>query len=78
MKRKKLFWSPLVAALFSTVILYTIGNIYDISFLSWNFYQENPAEGVIFEAGGSVIPVISGFIIGFITERILKNKKKQS
>lgn len=76
--KKKLFWFPLLTALLSTVILYSIGNIYEISSLSWTFYQENPSKGVIFEAGGSIVPIIIGFIIGFITERILKNKHKSS
>jgi len=74
--KKKLFWFPLLAALLSIGILYTIGNVFEISFLIWNFYEENPSEGVIFEAGGSVVPIIIGFIVGFITERILKNKHK--
>ncbi|MDX8366595.1 hypothetical protein [Cytobacillus sp. IB215665] len=76
--KKKLFWFPLLAALISVGILYTIGNIFEISFLSWQFYKENPSEGVIFETGGSFIPIIIGFIVGFITERILKNKHKRN
>lgn len=50
--------------------------MFNISLLSWSFYIENPSEGVSFEAGGSLIPVIIGFIVGFITERILNNKYK--
>ncbi|AXI09257.1 hypothetical protein CUC15_10085 [Oceanobacillus zhaokaii] len=76
--KKKLFWFPLLASLLSIGILYTIGNIFEISFLSWNFYKENPSEGVIFETGGSVIPVIIGLILGFITELILKSKHKRN
>ncbi|WP_338473042.1 hypothetical protein R4Z10_10140 [Niallia sp. XMNu-256] len=75
---KKGIWFPLLAALLSMGILYTIGNIFDISFLSWSFYKENPSKGVLFEAGGSLIPVIIGIIVGFITERILKNKHNSS
>ena len=76
--KKKIFWFPLLAALLSMGFLYAIGNIFEISFLSWNFYKGNPSEGVLFEAGFSVIPVIIGFIIGFITERILKIKHKDN
>ncbi|RLL39984.1 hypothetical protein D8M04_19560 [Oceanobacillus piezotolerans] len=76
--KNKLLWFPLLASLLSIGILYTIGNIFEISFLSWNFYKENPSEGVIFEAEVSVIPVIIGLILGFITERILKNKHKRN
>ncbi|ULT57394.1 hypothetical protein L1999_02030 [Neobacillus drentensis] len=72
--KKKLFWFPLLAALLSIGILYTIGNVFEISFLSWN--KENPSEEVIFEAEGSAIPVIVGFIVGFITKLILKSKHK--
>jgi hypothetical protein len=74
--KNKLFWFPLLAALLSIGVLYTIGNVFEISLLRWNFYKENQSEGVIFEAGGSVVPIIIGFIVGFITERILKNKHK--
>lgn len=76
--KKKIFWFPLLAAFLSIGILYIIGNIFEISFLSWNFYKENPSEGIIFEAGGSVIPVITGFIVGYITERIIKNNHKSN
>jgi hypothetical protein len=72
--KKKLFWYPLLAAILSIGILYTIGNLFKISYLSWDFYKEIPSEGFVFKAGGSVIPVIIGFIVGFITERIIKNK----
>lgn len=74
--KKKLFWFPLLAAVLSMGLLYSIGNIFEISFLSWSFYNENPSEGIAFEAGGSLIPVIIGFIVGFITERILNIKYK--
>ena len=74
--QKKLFWFPLLASLLPMVLLYTIGNIFNISLLSWTFYEENPSEGVAFEAGGSLIPVFIGIIAGFVTERLLKNKQK--
>ncbi|MFP7169495.1 hypothetical protein SAMN05421663_11098 [Terribacillus halophilus] len=74
--QKKLFWFPLLASLLAMVLLYTIGNTFDISLLSWTFYEENASEGVVFEAGGSLIPVFIGVIAGFVTERLLKNKQK--
>lgn len=76
--KKKIFWFPLLAALLSTGVLYTIGNKFDISLLSWSFHKENPSEWVLFEAEVSVIPIIIGFIIGFITERIIRNKQKDN
>jgi hypothetical protein len=75
-KKKKEFWIPLFASFLSMGFLYTIGNIFEISLLSWTFYKENPSEGVVFEAGGSFVPVIIGFVIGVITERILKKRQK--
>lgn len=75
--KKRLFWFALLAALLSTGGLYTIGNVFEISFLSWTFYKENSSEGVIFEAGGSVVPIIIGFIVGIILERILIHKHKR-
>ncbi|ALC91484.1 hypothetical protein AM500_18080 [Bacillus sp. FJAT-18017] len=76
--KKKLIWIPLLAALLSMVVLYAIGNVFEISLLSWDFYQENSSEGFAFEAGGSFLPIIIGVIIGFITERILKNRHKSN
>ncbi|WP_155922249.1 hypothetical protein [Bacillus sp. EB01] len=72
--KKKLLWIPLLAALLSMVVLYAIGSVFEISLLSWNFDKENSSEGFTFEAGVSFVPIIVGVIIGFITERILKNK----
>ena len=59
------------------VILYTIGNTFEISLLSWNFYSENSSTGFKYEVFGSFLPIIMGFIAGFITERILKSKERR-
>ena len=75
---KKLFWLPLLAALLSIIALYTIGNIFDISLLDWHFQNGNSSEEILFEARVSFIPIIIGFIIGFITERILKHKSNRN
>ncbi|WP_175072809.1 hypothetical protein [Terribacillus sp. AE2B 122] len=74
--KKKAFWLPILSSFLVMVLLYTIGNIFEISYLSWTFYKENPSDGVVFEAGGSLIPVLIGLIIGFVLEGILKNKQK--
>ncbi|MEC0303708.1 ATPase [Terribacillus saccharophilus] len=76
--RKKEYWIPLCASLVSMGLLYTIGNIFEIPFLSWTLYKENPSEGIVFEAGGSLVPVFIGVVLGFITERIMKRKQKDN
>ncbi|SEM46685.1 hypothetical protein SAMN04489762_0135 [Terribacillus saccharophilus] len=76
--RKKEYWIPLCASLLSMGLLYFIGNAFDISYLSWTFYKESPSEDVVFEAGGSLVPVIIGVVLGFITERIMKRKQRDN
>ncbi|MFP7493378.1 ATPase [Terribacillus saccharophilus] len=73
---KKQFWFPLLASILTIVFLYTIGNSFDITLLSWTFYETHSSEEVVFEAGGSLIPVLIGTIVGFITEKVMKNKQK--
>lgn len=73
--KKKLFWFPFLAALFSMIFLYGIGYMFEISYLGW-FLNSNPNDGSIFAVAFSLNPVIIGFIVGFITERIMKKKHK--
>lgn len=76
--KKKLFWFPLLASLLSIAILYTIGNIFEISLLQWSYYQDISSDGFSFEVGASFVPVLIGSFIGFITERILRHRYKSS
>lgn len=76
--KKKLFWFSLLGVLLSTGFLYTIGNIFDISLLSWKFHKEDPSDWVLFEAEFSIIPIIIGIITGFITEYIIRYKQKNN
>ncbi|WP_409250698.1 hypothetical protein V1502_11020 [Bacillus sp. SCS-153A] len=74
--KRKVFWFPLLAALGSTAILYAIGNVFEIQLLRWFYYEEITSDEFSIEAGGSIIPVFIGCLVGFITEQILKNKNK--
>lgn len=76
--KHKLVWFPIVATVLSIVILYAIGNTFEISFMSWNFYSENSSEGFVYEMGGSFLPIVIGLIVGFFTERILKSKYQRN
>lgn len=76
--KHKLVWFPVIATLLIMVILYTIGNTFEISFMSWNFSSENSSEGFVYETSVSFIPIIIAFIVGFITERILKSKYQRN
>lgn len=74
----KLFWYPFLSAIFTTVVLYSIGSLFEIKLLSWNFYIENESEDFMIGAGGSLIPVIIGVIVGFAIERMIKWNGKNS
>lgn len=76
--KHKLLWFPVIATLLTVVILYAIGNTFEISFMSWNFYSENSSEGFVYEINASFIPIIIAIIVGFITERILKSKYQRN
>lgn len=76
--KKKLFWFPLIAALLSITILYAIGNTFEISLLQWSYYKDISSDGFSFEVGASFVPVFIGSFIGFITERILRHRYKNS
>lgn len=73
--KKKSFWIPLIVCICTISILYLIGYLFNIEFLQW-FYFEETSSGFI--SGGSLNPIIIGFIMGFITERIYKNKQKDN
>ena len=71
--KKKPFWIPLLFAIGTTSIFYLIGNLFNIESLSWFQFKETSTG---FTFGGSLNPIIIGFIGGFITEFICKYKQR--
>lgn len=54
--------------------LYLIGNLFDISFLYFKIFQNNPLEdGSTQTADIALLPIAIGFIVGFVVERILNS-----
>ena len=62
----KTFWIPLIASLGTIITLYLIGYIFNIDSLVFDLSLPNSEI--------SLIPVIVGVIVGFISERIVKSK----
>ena len=62
----KSFWIPLIASLGIMILLYIIGFIADIDIL---VFKISPSYTEI-----SFLPIIVGFLIGLISERIIKYK----
>ncbi|WP_077212768.1 ATPase [Bacillus dakarensis] len=60
------FWVPLTASFGTMILLYFIGFIADIDIFT---FKISPSYSEI-----SFLPIIVGFLIGFICERIIKNK----
>ena len=65
----KPFWIPLIASFGTMILLFTISVIADINFL---IFKLSPSYTEI-----SLLPIVIGLLIGFITERILKYKSKK-
>ncbi|MFC4353872.1 hypothetical protein ACFO0S_02175 [Chryseomicrobium palamuruense] len=71
----KLLFIPLAVTLITIVGLYTIGNLFEISFLRWDYELVIPdRDGFIIEYGGSIIPIIIGIVAGFVSERVLRRR----
>ena len=64
----KAFWIPLIASLGTMILLYLIGGIADIDFLVLKISL--PYSEI------SLLPIVVGIIVGFISERIIKLKSK--
>ncbi|RDW17307.1 ATPase [Oceanobacillus chungangensis] len=62
----KNFWIPLIASLGTMIILYLIGNIFNVDFLIFDISL--PYSEI------SLIPIVVGILVGFISERIIKMK----
>lgn len=66
----KSFWIPLIASLGIMILLYIIGFIADIDIL---VLKISPSYTEI-----SFLPIIIGFLIGLISERIIKYKSQKN
>lgn len=64
----KSFWIPLLASLGTMILLYSIGSIADVD--SFEFKVSLPYSEI------SLLPIIIGILVGFISERIIKLKSK--
>jgi membrane protease YdiL (CAAX protease family) len=72
--KKKTFWIPTIASILTTSVLYLCGHLYNIESLRWFNFTETSNGGFTF--GGSLNPIIFGFVAGFIAEWIYKSRKK--
>lgn len=78
MKFKSIF-IPILVFILTTVFLYFVGYTFHISGLKW-FYEKHSQNGLLIEAGGSLVPIVIGVFLGFLTEYIIKklDKKKET
>ena len=66
---------PGIVAIAVSIVLYNIGNAYEISWMRFYYEQEvSTGNGFELETGGSMIPLLIGIVAGFVTERILKKR----
>jgi hypothetical protein len=72
MKLKK-FLVGFSTFILTTVILYTIGYTFKISWLMWHYEYEDTRKN-LYVISGSILPFIAGIILSFIAERIYVNK----
>jgi uncharacterized membrane protein YhaH (DUF805 family) len=73
--RRKSYWISLITFLFITGCLYLIGYLFNIEWLQFRFYKDDPSKNV-FSEGSSLIPFIIGFIFSLIVERKYKLKEQ--
>ena len=64
----KSFWIPLMASFGTMILLYIIGFIADIDFLKLKISLS--------DAEISLLPIVVGMLVGFISERIIKLKSQ--
>ena len=64
----KSFWIPLMASFGTMILLYILGFIADIDFLKLKISLS--------DAEISLLPILVGMFVGFISERIIKLKSQ--
>lgn len=70
---------PLITAIGTMVLLYLMGGAFNIPFLEWSFYKATPPSGdFLYKASGSLIPIIIGVMVGFVTEWLVKKKQSNT
>lgn len=72
--KKKTFWIPIIVFIVTTSVLYLCGHLFNIESLKWFNFEETSNGGFTF--GGSLNPIIFGFVIGFIAEWIYISRNK--
>lgn len=76
---KKSFWFPLLSSLITVIFLYLVGFIFNLSIFEFKIFQnENQKDGLILDAEIALLPIVIGFYVGFIVDRILKIEKKSN
>lgn len=66
---------PIIVTILTTVFLYALGSMYEISFFRWDYEVTTPdRDGFMVEYGGSLLPILIGIFAGLVTEKILKRK----
>ena len=72
--KMKAFIIPTIVFFVTTSVLYLCGQLYNIDSLKWFNFEETSNGGFAF--GGSLNPIIFGFVAGFIVEWIYKSREK--
>lgn len=73
MKRKTLL-VPTIVFIVTTFVLYLCGYLFNIEYLRWFNFEEASNAG--FSFGGSLNPIIFGFVTGLVVELIYKSRNK--
>ncbi|PGL67854.1 hypothetical protein [Bacillus sp. AFS055030] len=72
--KKKTFWIPVILFIVTTFTLYLCGYLFNIEYLKWFNFEVTSNGGFTFD--GSLNPIIFGFVIGFVAERIYESRNK--
>ncbi|MGG2027397.1 hypothetical protein AB1282_17005 [Gottfriedia sp. S16(2024)] len=74
--KRKTFWIPTIVFIVTTFVLYLCGYLFNIEYLKWFNFEETSNGG--FSFGGSLNPIIFGFVIGKVVEWIYKSREKNN
>ncbi|PIC84925.1 hypothetical protein CSV72_16295 [Sporosarcina sp. P20a] len=69
---------PLLSSVGTMALLYSIGNVFNLSLLRFSFALNEPVEnGLILNANIAILPFAIGLMVGFIVQRIVKVRNKR-